>query len=136
MHRSVKHHTKQTKSSGISFIKIPIDTTIPWNSIPSTLSSDQWNQIDIPEEIEKVLTSRNKTHLSQVEGVPLTIAPLKYILGSNSLIPLVTLSSLVQKTPRLFLYPSYKNYTSIICKRHRVKFLLHSHLTYRSKTCL
>ena len=70
MHRSIKHHTKQKQSSGIKFIEIPLDTSIPWNSIPSFLLSDQWQTIHNPEEIEKVLTLRNKAYLSQSEGTP------------------------------------------------------------------
>ena len=41
MHRSIKHHTKQRQSNSITFIEIPLDTSIPWNSIPPSLPSDQ-----------------------------------------------------------------------------------------------
>ena len=87
MHRSIKHHTKKKQSSGIKFIEIPLDASIPWNSIPSFLPSDQWRKIDNPEEIEKVLTSRNKAHLSQLEGTLFTIASLKDMLGPDSFTP-------------------------------------------------
>ena len=34
-----------------------------------------------------MITSRNKAHISQPEGTPFTIAPLKDILGSDSFTP-------------------------------------------------
>ena len=77
----------KNKSSGIKFIKIPLDATLPWNSIPSTLPSDQWCRIDNREEIEKVFTSRNKAHLSQPEGIPFTIVPLKDMIGPDNFTP-------------------------------------------------
>ena len=87
MHRSIKHRTKQKQSSGLKSIEIPLDTLIPWNSISPSLPSEQWKTIQNPEEIEKVLTSRNKEHLSQSEGTPFTIAPLKDLLGPDSFAP-------------------------------------------------
>ena len=84
MHRSIKHHTKQKESSGIKFIEISLDDFIPWNSIPSSLPSDQWRKIDNLEEIEKLLASRNKAHLSRSEGTPFTMVPLKDMLGPDS----------------------------------------------------
>ena len=87
MHLSIKHHTKQKQSSGLKSIEIPLDSSIPWNSIPPALPSEQWKTINDPEEIEKVLTSRNKEHLSQPEGTPFTIAPLKDLFGLDSFTP-------------------------------------------------
>ena len=87
MHRSIKHHTKKKQSSGIKFIEIPLDATIPWNSILSYLPSDQWRKVENPEEIDKMLTSRNKAHLSQSEGTPFTMALLKDMLGLDSFAP-------------------------------------------------
>ena len=87
MHRSVKHNTKQQQSSGLKSIEIPLDTSIPRNSIPPSLPSEQWKTIHNPEEIDKVLTSRNKEHLLQSEGTPFTIVPLKDLLGSDSFTP-------------------------------------------------
>ena len=87
MHRSIKHYTKKKQSSGIKFNEIPLDNSIPWNSIPPSLPSDQWQKVDNPEEIEKVLTSRNRSNLSQSEGTPFIVAPLKDILGPDSFIP-------------------------------------------------
>ena len=87
MHRSIKHHTKQKQSSGLKSIEIPLDTSIPWNSIPPSLPSAQRKTIYNPEEIEKVLTSRNKEHLSQPEGMIFTIGPLKDLLGPDSFTP-------------------------------------------------
>ena len=83
LRRSIKHHTYNHNSSGINFIEIPIDRTIPWNSIPPSLPKDQWKKIDNPEVIEKVLTSYNTAHLSQSEGKPFTIVPLKDLLGTG-----------------------------------------------------
>ena len=40
LRRSIKHHTYNHNSSGINFIEIPIDKTIPWNSIPPSLPKD------------------------------------------------------------------------------------------------
>ena len=40
-----------------------------------------------PEEIDKVLTLRNKEHLSQSKGTPFTTAPLKDLLGPDSFTP-------------------------------------------------
>ena len=51
MHRHIKHHTHQSKSSGIKYIEIPIDTSIPWSSITSCLTEDQWKKVDNPEDI-------------------------------------------------------------------------------------
>ena len=44
-------------------------------------------KLDNPQEIEKVFTSRNNAHLSQSEGTPFTIFPLKYILRPDSFTP-------------------------------------------------
>ena len=41
MYRRIKHHTHQRKSSGIKYLEIPIDNSIPWNNISSTLTADQ-----------------------------------------------------------------------------------------------
>ena len=87
MHRSIKHHTKQKQSSGLKSIEIPLDTSILWNNISPSLPSEQWKTIYNPEDIKKVLTSRNKEHMSQSEGTPFTIAPLKDLLGPNSFAP-------------------------------------------------
>ena len=87
MHRSIKHHTNQKESNGIKFIEIPLNTSIPRNSIPPSLPSDQWQTIHNPEEIEKVLTLRNKAHLSQSEGTSFTISLLKDLLGLASFTP-------------------------------------------------
>ena len=84
MHRSIKHHTKQKQSGGLKSIEIPLDSSIPWNNIPPSLPSEQWKTINNPEEIEKVLTSRNKEHLSQPKDTPFTIAPLKDLLGPDN----------------------------------------------------
>ena len=65
MHRHIKYHTRQRKSSGIKYLEILIDTTIPWNNIPSTLTEDQWKKIGNPEDIERCLISRNRAHLSR-----------------------------------------------------------------------
>ena len=64
-----------------------MDSSIPWDSTPLELPSEQWKTINNPEEIEKVLTSRNKEHLSQPEGTPFTIAPLKDLFGLDSFTP-------------------------------------------------
>ena len=64
-----------------------MNSSIPWNSIPPSLPSEQWKTINNPEESEKVLTSRNKEHLSQPEGTPFTIAPLKDLLGPDIFTP-------------------------------------------------
>ena len=87
MHQSIKHHTKQKESSDIKFVEIPLDTSIPWNSILPSLPSDQRRKIYILEEIEKVLTSRNKARLSQSDGTPFTMEPLKDMLGPDSFTP-------------------------------------------------
>ena len=87
IHRSIKHHTKQKQSSDIKFIEIQLDASIPWNRTPSSLPSDQCRKIDNAEEIEKVLTSRNKAHLSQSEDTPFTMAPLKDIIGLDIFTP-------------------------------------------------
>ena len=77
MHRRIKHHTHQRKSSGIKYLDIPTDTTIPWNNIPSNLPDDKWQKVENPEDIERCLISRNRAHLSQAQGTPFTIHPLK-----------------------------------------------------------
>ena len=38
----IKYHINQSKSSGIKYLEVPIDTYIHWNSIPSSLPEDQW----------------------------------------------------------------------------------------------
>ena len=87
MHPSIKHHTRQKQSSGIKFIDIPLDTSIPWNIIHPSLPSEQWQTIHYPEDIEKVLTLRNKVYLSQLEGITFTTAPIKDLLGSDRFTP-------------------------------------------------
>ena len=84
MHRSVKHNPKQQQSSGLKSIEILLDSSISWNNIPPSHLSEQWKTINNPEETEKVLTSRNKEHLSQPKDAPFTIAPLKDLLGPDS----------------------------------------------------
>ena len=132
MYRSIKNYTKQQQSSGIKFIEIPIDDSIPWNSIPSTLPSDQWQQIDNQEEIEKVLTSRDKAYLSQPEGTPFIIAPFKEMLRLDSFIPFGNdLFTSTADMTTLPLSKLQKLSTSITCKRHRVHLLPLFHLTYQ-----
>ena len=103
MHPSIKHHTRQKQSSGIKFIEIPLDTSIPLNIIHPSLPSEQWQTIHNPEEIEKVLTLRNKAHLSQSEGTPFTTAPLNDLHGIDSFTPfgksLFTGTSCMSKLP-------------------------------------
>ena len=84
MHRHIKYHTRQRKSSGIKYLEILIDTTIPWNNIPSTFPEDQCKKVDNPEDIERCLISRNRAHFSQAQGTPFTTNPLKYLLGKDS----------------------------------------------------
>ena len=103
MYHSIKHHTKQKQSSGLTSIEIPLDSSIPWNSIPPSLPFEQWKTINNPEKIEKVLTLRNKEYLSQPEGTPFTIARLKDLLGLDSFTPfgkaLLTGKADLSKTP-------------------------------------
>ena len=87
MHRRIKHHTHQLKSSGIKYLDIPTETSIPWNNIPSNLPDDKWKKVENPEDIERCLISRNRAHLSQAQGTPFTIHPLKELLGQDSLTP-------------------------------------------------
>ena len=61
----IKHHTRQRKTTGIKFIEIPIDNSIPWNSLLFSLNEDKWQTVDNPEDIERCLISRNRAHLSQ-----------------------------------------------------------------------
>ena len=103
MYHSIKHHTKQKQSSGLTSIEIPLDSSIPWNSIPPSLPFEQWKTINNPENIEKVLTLRNKEYLSQPEGTTFTIARLKDLLGLDSFTPfgkaLLTGKADLSKTP-------------------------------------
>lgn len=41
MYRLIKHHIHTKQSSGIKYIKIPLDSSNPWNSIPSSLLDDK-----------------------------------------------------------------------------------------------
>ena len=107
MYHSIKHLTKQKQPSGIKFIEIPLDASIPWNSISSYLPSDQWRKVENPEEIDKMLTSRNKAHLSQSEGTPFTMALLKDMLGLDSFAPFGKQPPLI-KTPKTLLYKLVK----------------------------
>ena len=75
MHHRIIHHTHQRKSSGIKYLEIQTDTSIPWNNIPSTLPEGQCKKVDNPEDIERCLISRNRAHLSQAQGTPFTIHP-------------------------------------------------------------
>ena len=84
MHRRIKHHTHQSKSSGIKYLKIPIDTSILWNNILLFLTEEQCQKVDNPEDIERCLISRNRAHFSQAQGTPFTTNPLKYLLGKDS----------------------------------------------------
>ena len=87
MHHRIKHNTNQSKSSGIKYLKIPIYTSIPYNSIPSSLPEDQWKKVDDPKDIERCLISRNRTHLLQAQGTPFTISLPKNVLGKDSFTP-------------------------------------------------
>ena len=82
-HNRIKHHTQQQTNSGIKYIEIPIDGSIPWNNIPSSLTENQWKKIRNPEVIEKHLISRNRSHLYQVQCTLFTINPLRYLLGKD-----------------------------------------------------
>ena len=68
MHRRIKHHTHQRKSSGIKYLDIPTDTSIPWNNIPSNFPDDKWKKVENPEDIERCLISRNHAHLFQASS--------------------------------------------------------------------
>ena len=134
MHRFMKDYTNRNKSSGIMFIEIPIDDTIPWNSIPSTIPTNQWRQIDNPAEIEKVLTSRNTAHLSQPEGTSFTIAPLKYLLEPDNFTPFgddfLTGTANLEFLPLSKLQKRYFNNL----KKRQVYSPPYYHLISRSKT--
>ena len=43
--------------------------------------------VDDPEDIERCLISRNRAYLSQAQGTPFTITPLKNLLGKDSFTP-------------------------------------------------
>ena len=130
MHHRIKHHTQQTKANGIKYIKIPIDESIPWNIIPSLLTESQWKNIINPEDIKKCIISRNWSCLSQDQGIPFTINPLRDLLGKDSSIlfgnlpllgtvelqhlPLSSLQKLYLVELKNFIYPI----TSPISRRH------------------
>ena len=52
IHRLIKHDTHTKKYSGIKYIEIPIDSTIPWNNIPSSLPGDKWKSVANLEDIK------------------------------------------------------------------------------------
>ena len=52
IHRFIKHDTHTTQSSGIKYIEIPIDSTIPCNNIPSSLPGDKWKRVTNLEDIK------------------------------------------------------------------------------------
>ena len=55
MHRVIKHSTHRKQSNGIKYIEIPINNTIPWNSIPSSLPEDKWKRVTNLEDTEILL---------------------------------------------------------------------------------
>ena len=87
MHCRIRHHTHQSKSSGINYLEIPIYTSIPWTSIPLSRTEDQWKKVDNPEDIERCPIFRNRAHLSQAQATPFTISPLKNLSGNDSCTP-------------------------------------------------
>ena len=130
MHRRIKHHTNQRKSSGIKYLDIPTDTSIPWNNIPSNLPDDKWKKVENPEDIERCLISRNRAHLSQAQGTPFTIHPLKELLVQDSLTPFGN-SLLLHKADltHLLLNSLQKIYLSELRKSSSaLSFSLHHHI--------
>lgn len=45
MYRHIKHQTHPRKTSGIKYIDMPINNSIPCNSITSFLNEDQWKKL-------------------------------------------------------------------------------------------
>ena len=129
MYRRIKHYTHQRKSSGIKYLEIPIDNSIPWNNIPSTLTADQWNCFDNPEDIERCLISRNRAHLSQAQGTPFTIHPLKELLGKDSLTPFG--NSLLLGTADLDIIPLTSLQKLYLSELRKSSFTLSSPLHHR-----
>jgi hypothetical protein len=61
--------------TGVVRLEIPLHPTAD----PKTCN--EWTQIDVPEDIVKLLQSRNRAHFGQAQGTPFTIPPLSHLLG-------------------------------------------------------
>ncbi len=68
---------------GLSSIKIPrhvsITDTEKIKKLPDT--TEEWETITVPEEIERMLLQRNQNHFSQAHGTPFTTDPLQATVG-------------------------------------------------------
>lgn len=80
IHKRRKYQSKPSKSNGIYYIDIPIDSTIAWNEIPKQLEVQYWKIIKDPKKIEKIIISRNKEHSHQIHGTTCIIDPIAPLL--------------------------------------------------------
>ena len=87
MHHLIKHHTHTKQSSGIKYIEIPIDTIIPWNSIPSSPPEYKWKRITNPKTLKdfvslkiKITSLRHKEHHLLSPPIVLQILEIHFYL--------------------------------------------------------
>ena len=66
------------------FIEIPTVSTIPYNSIPSSLPDDKWHRVDTSKDMERLFISRYQFHLSRAQIYSFIITPLTKLLGPYS----------------------------------------------------
>jgi hypothetical protein len=71
----LRHVRGKNQRSGVVRLEIPLHT----GEDPKLCS--QWTQIDVPEEIVRLLQERNRLHFGQAHGTPFTIPPLATLLG-------------------------------------------------------
>ena len=71
------NYPKPKAQNDISYIEIPSDTYLDWNTLPK-YNLIRWRKIEDPEEIERNLIARNKTDFDQA------IEFLKYFLSIDS----------------------------------------------------
>jgi len=54
---------------------------IPLHDADDPKTCTQWQQIDVPSEIVRLLQERNRLHFGQAHGTPFTVSPLAELLG-------------------------------------------------------
>jgi hypothetical protein len=53
---------------------------IPLHDADDPKTCTQWQQIDVPSEIVRLLQERNRLHFGQAHGAPFTVLPLAELL--------------------------------------------------------
>lgn len=75
VHSKIDYLCRDDTSAGLSELKVPVDRSIidpnAMKRLPDT--SEYWETVRVPKDIETMLLERNRRHFGQAEGTPFTL---------------------------------------------------------------